>query len=74
MRNNPEFTFEDYKQVESLGELTEFTRVYGNVYMALIMGFYFRRGEIPELAQNIAEVWAKGVAELYEATATGEEE
>lgn len=66
MWDNPDFTFEDYKQAESLGELTEFTRVYGNLYISLIMGFYFRRGEIPELAHNIAEVWAKGVAELYE--------
>lgn len=66
MRDNPEFTYQDYEQAESLGELTEFTRVYGNVYITLIMGFYFRRGEIPELARNIAQVWAKGVAELYE--------
>jgi len=66
MRVDPEFTFREYKQVASLGELSDFSRIYGNVYMNLIMGFYFRKGEIPELAKDIAQVWAEGVAELYE--------
>lgn len=66
MWDNPDFTFEDYEQAESLGELSEYSRIYGNLYITLMMGFYFRRGEIPELARNIAEVWANGVAELYE--------
>lgn len=56
---------------ESLGELSEFARVYSHLYITLVMGFYFRAGEIPELVRNIAEVWANGVAELYEESGEG---
>ena len=65
MREDPTFTFDEYAQGEQLGELTEFSRIYGDLYITLMMGFYFKAGELPELAQQIATVWAQGVADLW---------
>ena len=65
MREDPNFSFDDYVRGEQLGELTDFSRIYGNLYISLMMGFYFRSGELPELAVKISTVWAEGVADLW---------
>lgn len=65
-----ELTEEDRKNylfepIASL-ELSKFTLVYTDLYLKLTMGFYFRTGKTPDLVRRIAQVWAEGVAELYE--------
>ena len=60
---------EEKKYAEALTEFCElstYARVYGNVYLSLVMGFYFRTGETPDLVRRIAQVWATGLAELAE--------
>lgn len=47
------------------GEITEYTNIYVNLYMTLTTGFAFRAGEITELSHKIAEVWAKGMADIF---------
>ena len=68
MQNNPEFTFEDFEALASMGsiELSLYTRVYTDMYLKLTMGFYYQKGKTPDFVYKIAEVWANGVAELYE--------
>lgn len=47
-------------------ELSDFSRVYTDLYLKLTMGFYYRTGETPEIVHAIAQVWATGLADLTE--------
>ncbi len=47
-------------------ELSDYTRVYTETYLALVIGFESRTGELPDPVRRLAEVWADGLAKLVE--------
>ena len=58
-------TAEEIKQ-HSIPMLADYTQTYTDMYLTLTMGFFIRTGETPDIVREIADVWARGIAELSE--------
>lgn len=64
MKNNPDFTFQDFEAFGSI-ELSPYTRVYIEMFLKLTVGFYSDTEQVPDFVCKIATVWAKGVADMW---------